>query len=176
MGMSGPNAASALGNFAGANQAAVGAAAQLQDENGASCASMEASGCLTKRLPSAALGVFDPALTEAESCLATCSACFEPFQPNLKALAGGVIAEMSGPNAASALGNFAGANQAAVGAAAQLQDGNGASCASMEASGCLTKCLPSVALGVFDPALTEAESCLATCSACFEPFQPNLKA
>jgi len=152
--MSGPNAASALGNFAGANQAAVGAAAQLQDGNGASCASMEASGCLTTCLPSAALGVFDPALTEAESCLATCSACFEPFQPNLKALAGGVIAEMSGPNAASALGNFAGANQAAVGAAAQLQDGNGASCASMEASGCLTKCLPSAALGVFDPPLT----------------------
>ena len=95
-------------------------------------------------------------LTEAESCLATCSACFEPFQPNLKALAGGVIAEMSGPNAASALSNFAVANQAAVGAAAQLQDGNGASCASMEASGCLTTCLPSAALGVFDPPLTEA--------------------
>ena len=61
----------------------------------------------------------------------------------------GVEEILKTPNAASALSNSV-VNQFKTAAAAQLQDGNGASCASMEASGCLTTCLPSAALGVFD--------------------------
>ena len=90
------------------------------------------------------------AATGAASCLATCSVCLVPFGADLKTLAAGVVAEMKGANAATALPTFAAANQAAIGAVDQLQDGNGASCASSEPSGCFMTCLPSAALGVFD--------------------------